>query len=122
VTNPTFPADLAPEQDSKYYGVDHEDVALRTKVDGGYVVSRAKHTRRPRRTFSTGFTSIGEAQRQTLVDFYEAVKGGSVIFDWTDPITGDTIAVRFAEGGLPFKYVGMGPTKLWDVQFKLEEA
>lgn len=120
MANPIFPT-LAKGQDSKHYGVELEDPAMRTQMEGGYVVSRAKHTRRPRRTFKTGFTGIGAADYATLQNFWDTVRGGSVIFDWTDPITNVVWQVRFAEK-LVFKYAGIGNTRLWDVMASFEQA
>lgn len=120
MTNPVFPI-LTKEQDSKYYTVTPEDVAMSSKMDGGYVVSRAKFTREPRLTIKTGYTSIGQADATLLLEFYKAVKGSTIIFDWTDPIGSTVLHVRFS-GQLNFQYVGIGNTKLWDVTFSLEEA
>lgn len=115
------PLEINKSQDSKFYEVSLEDTSMVTKMDGGYVVSRAKHTRKPRRSFKTGFTAILNQDRVTLTTFYESVKGGSVVFDWIDPIEQVTYQVRFTSP-LMFKYVGMGVAQLWDVSFSLEQA
>jgi hypothetical protein len=127
MTNPVFPT-LSTGQDSSKYTRALEDVAMKTTMDGGYVVSRAKHTRAPRRTFTSGFTSIRKADKELLEAFYDTVKGGSVIFDWIDPTTQMgvsptpvTYAVRFT-GEFKWQYRGIGPTELWDVTFTLEQA
>lgn len=120
MSNPVFPT-LAMGQDSKYYAIGQEDVAMKTKMDGGYVVSRAKHTRIPRLTFKTGFTAIGEADRALLTAFYNTVRGGSVIFDWTDPVQNTVYQVRFG-GEIEYKYTGVGGVRLWDVTINLEQA
>ena len=120
MTNPVFPK-MDKEQDSKFYEISLEDVALKTQLDGGYVVSRAKHTRKPRKTFQTGYSSILNADRARLEAFYAQVRGGSVVFDWTDPIDKVVHQVRFADE-MRFQYVGVGVAQLWDVQFKLEQA
>jgi len=119
MSNPAFPT-MNKEQDSRYYEVTPEDKSLKTQMEGGYVVSRARHTRKPRRSFKTGYTGIGPADRQRLLDFYDTVNG-SVIFDWIDPIERAVYQVRFA-GAPTFKYVGIGETKLWDVQLELQQA
>lgn len=121
MTNPVFPTAIGPLQDSKFYTVEMEDVGMKTKMDGGYVVSRARHTRKARRTYTTGFTDLTGTQVLLLTDFYDLVKGSSVVFDWVDPLGGLTIPVRFTDP-LNLKYTGIGPTKRYDVQFKLEEA
>lgn len=120
MSNPVFPT-LTARQDSKFYEMTPEDPALRSEMEGGYVVSRPRHTRKPRRTFKTGFSSITQADYVKLTDFYDTVRGGSMVFDWMDPVTEKVYQVRFA-GAISFKYVGMGPTKLWDVQITLEQA
>ena len=122
MTNPAFPV-LSRGQDSKFYTVTQENPALSTKIEGGYVVSRPKHTRKPRKTFTTGFTGLSTNDRATLQAFYDTVRGGSMVFDWQDPITLNVYQVRFqGEDGLQFKYVGMGNQRLWDVSFSLQQA
>lgn len=121
MANPIFPT-LAKGQDSKYYKVTQENTAMSTKMDGGYVVSRAKHTRKPRKAFVSGFTSILNVDKTKLQDFWETVRGGSVIFDWTDPASKVVFQVRFVGESLEFSYVGKGATQLWDVSFKVEQA
>lgn len=120
MTDPVFPK-MDKEQDSKYYGVELEDPAMKSKMEGGYVVSRARHTRKPRKTFTTGYTGILEPDRERLETFYNLVRGGSVIFDWTDPVQQITYKVRFAEK-IKFRYTGMGVSKLWDVSIILDQA
>lgn len=120
--NPIFPAlPSGKTQDSSKYEVSKKDPAMRAEMEGGYVVSRARTTRRPTRLFKTGFTSITGADKQVLDDFYDLVAGGSVIFDWTDPSSGLVYAVRFT-GSFGFKYAGRGATSLWDCSFELEQA
>lgn len=120
MSNPVFPASL-PKSDSKQFSVETEDVSMKTKMDGGYVVSRAKHTRTPRKTFSTGYSMLNDAHRATLQSFYESVRGGSVIFDWIEPWSDVLYHVRFTEA-LNFKFAGVGNSKFWDVVLKLEQA
>lgn len=123
MTNPVFPTLILARggQDSSQYRVKSENPAMTTEMEGGYVVSRARHTRRPRKTFATGYKQITDADRKTLMAFYESVGGGSVIFDWTDPIDKIVYQVRFV-GELDFQYVGIGATKLWTVQFEVAQA
>jgi len=117
----TFPT-LSKGQDAKYYKVTEEDPASRTDMDGGIVFTRAKFTRRPRQTFTTGFTDISEADRQILRDFWKEVMGGSKSFSWTDPVTGDVWQVRFKKA-IEYTYTGAGGNHRWDVQsIELEEV
>ena len=116
-----FPT-LVEGQDSAQYEVESEDPTIRTEMEGGYVLSRARHTRIPRKTYKTGFTHIGTADKALLDTFYDVtVKGGSSVFNWTDPVTLNVIIVRFV-GKLTFKYVGAGTNKRWNVAITLEQA
>jgi hypothetical protein len=123
MANPVFPTLTLTKggQDSTQFVIKVEDVALKTELEGGYVASRARHTRTPRKTFSTGYKGISDADRQTLLTFYNTVGGGSVIFDWTDPVDAITYQVRFTSE-LEFRYAGVGTTKLWDVAFQVQQA
>jgi hypothetical protein len=123
MTNPVFPTLALPKggQDSTQFAIKVEDVAIKTEMEGGYVVSRARHTRTPRQTFSTGYKGISDADRTTLQNFYNTVGGGSVIFDWANPVDLVTYQVRFASE-LEFRYAGVGVTKLWDVSFQVQQA
>jgi len=117
---PTFPT-LTEGQDSSLYEVSTENPAIRSEMEGGYVVSRARHTRAPRKTYKTGFTNIGTADKALLDSFWFTVKGGSASFDWTDPVTLSVITVRFMND-ITFKYTGAGATKRWNVGITLEQV
>jgi len=121
MSNPVMP--LADLQDSAKYNVQQENTALAPKMEGGYVATRPRHTRRPRKTWSSGFTSLTEAQKTLMQAFFDSVYGGSVIFDWTDPATGAVVAVRFTtDTVLQFTYTGAGAMRRYDTSFKLQEA
>lgn len=117
---PEWPT-LSREQDSQFYEVSLEDPALKTAMEGGYVVSRPKHTRKPRRSFKTGYSGITNADRVLLEAFYDSVRGGSLTFTWRDPVSKTAWIVRFGEK-LGFKYVGVGISQRWDVQISLDQA
>lgn len=108
------PAGMVAKEDSKYRSERQKDPALRHEMDGGYVVTRARYTRPPRKTFTTGFTHISQADKVLLQNFFEARRGGANSFTWDDPVTLVTYTVRFV-GEPEYKYVGMGTTYLWDV-------
>lgn len=117
----TFPT-LSKGQDSRYHKISIEDPAIRSETEGGYVLTRARYTRAPRITFTTGFTSITQADLTTLMNFYIARKGGSDSFSWTNPVTLDVYTVRFKKPIEP-QYKGMGETFLWDVpDIQLEQV
>lgn len=117
----TFP--ILNGRDARYYSVEHENVVMRNKMEGGYVQTRARHTRSARRTFTTGYTQMTEADRQTLEAFWNSVRGGSKMFDWEDPITAEIHQVRFTDKPLKFKYAGVGGKHLWTIgNITLEEV
>jgi len=104
---------LQDKQDSSKLTSEQEDVAERIDVEGGYTITRPKHSRNPRRTFTTGFTELTDAQKGELEAFYQTMKGGSIAFEWTHPTTGVIYSVRFKES-LKFSYVGHGETYRWN--------
>ncbi|MDT4825288.1 hypothetical protein FQZ97_585680 [compost metagenome] len=124
MTRPAFPAEeLSIGVDSSTYTVEQENPALTFEIEGGYTVSRPRHTRRPRKTYAFSMVFLTDEDRVIIQDFWDLVRGGSDIFDWVDPATGNTVAVRFkGQDPLPWKYTGSGLTKRWEVNFKLEQA
>src|SRR4051812_39783284 len=123
MTTPVFPYILSTgeEQDSKKFSVEFEDPAIRSDMEGGYVYSRARFTRQPRRTWTTGYTFIKQQGKVDIQTFWNTVRGGSVIFQWRNPQDGLDYLVRFVGGSLKFNYVGAGTNYRWDVSFSVEE-
>jgi hypothetical protein len=117
---PTLPSGKAP--DSSKYEVSKVDPAMRSEAEGGYTISRARFTRKPRRKFKIAYTFIDNADKQLIDDFYDMVCGGSVIFKWTDPQSSQDYSVRFIGQGLTFSYVGIGGNDAWDCSFELQQA
>lgn len=116
-----FPARLAKLQDSKFFSVEQEDNAIKSETDGGYVNARARSSRRPRKTFTTGYTDIAHADYLIAQQFYDEV-GTWKIFTYVDKTTGVTRRVRF-EKPIKWKYVGAGIAKIWTSEsITLKEA
>lgn len=110
-------ADFPPvgiSQDSSLFSETQQDPALRNEIEGGYVTTRAKYTRTPRKTFKTGFTHITDAQKQTLQAFWDTKKGGSASFTYTHPTLATDFTVRF-KGAPNYIYKGHGTSYAWDV-------
>jgi hypothetical protein len=116
---------LATKEDSAKYGFEQEDNAVKPQMEGGYVLSRPRFTRRPRRTWKTGFTDITNADKLLLEAFYNA-KGTHMSFTYLVPVpdteggSKETVTVRFKEP-LKFTYAGIGATAHWNVEVSLEE-
>ena len=117
--NPIMP--YVTEQDSQYFMESPEDPAMRTDMEGGYEISRARFTRAPRRTYTSGFTRMTQTQKDALDTFYDSVKGGSVVFDWTHPQKNTVMQVRFTKA-MTAKYAGRGGVHYWDIQFEVRTA
>lgn len=119
----TYPV-LTQGEDSKKFSVEFEDVAMGSTMEGGYVATRPRHTRTPRRTFNTGFTDISEADKITYETFIGTVRAGSDSFTWIHPTTAESLTVRFKLGTVPkFNYKGYGGNHRWDItSIALEEV
>jgi len=106
---------LSKDIDASSFSQESENLAVATETDGGYVITRSKFTRRPRRVFMFKHTDISEAERNTLQDFWDARKGGVGAFDWTHPVTLVVYNVRFSpEMKLKFSRSGYGTNHRWD--------
>ena len=53
-------------------------------------------------------------QAPLLLDHWKDVKGRSNIFQWTHPISGEVVNVRYGEMRLKFKRIGFGTLNLWE--------
>jgi phage-related protein len=109
------------KEDSSKFGLDLENVGIRSEMEGGYVLTRPRHTRRPRRTWSTGFTDLSEAQKTTFETFFNE-HGTFKVFTYTVKTSNEVVQVRFAS--VPsFDYKGYGTNYRWDIgSIKLEEV
>jgi hypothetical protein len=125
-----FPAELNARIDAKKFDQTQKNPAMVHEMEGGYVVTRPRYHRRPRRVFSIGFTNLSDDDKQTLEDFWNTVKGSALGFNVTLPITDEVVLVRFTQDtNMSFKYIG--PVLLddgshggrWDVDsLKVEEV
>jgi hypothetical protein len=118
-----FPLDYRSKGwDSAAYQVNSEDPSIKTEMDGGYMVSRPRHTRLPRKTFTIGWKKMLDTDKVILQNFWNVRRGGSNSFTWTDPVEDVGYTVRFKSQGLNFQYAGAGNTKLWDITIELEQV
>ncbi len=84
-------------------------------TEGGYVYTRARHTRRPRRSFMFSFTDISDNDKSTLQTFWDDRQGGSGAFNWTHPVSSTVYNVRFdIEMELEFERAGYGNNHRWN--------
>lgn len=108
------------KEDAQFFDEDIEDVTVRGEVEGGYVVTRPRHTRAPRWKFQTGFSDLSQVDKTSLINFINGKKGGQA-FTWTHPTSGVEYTVRF-EGAPDINYKGIGSNARWDVIVKLEQV
>jgi hypothetical protein len=58
--------------DSKKFKVSSENPSITTPMEGGYTISRPRHTRPPRKTWRMGWECMKDTDYQTLKAFWDA--------------------------------------------------
>lgn len=112
---------LAAKQDSAKFGFEQEDVGIRSEMEGGYVLTRPRHTRNPRRTWKTGFTDLSNTDKETFEAFYNT-NGTHTAFSYDLPVLATTVNVRFRSPPR-YSYKGYGANLRWDIDdIYLEEV
>ena len=96
------------------------DPAIRSISEGGYVTSRARFTRIPRK-WTVKYNWLTQTNKNTVKTFEDARKAGSDSFTWTNPENNTSYTVRFL--GL-IRYAAHPHTNFlfWMVDFILEEV
>lgn len=108
-----FPT-LNNKEDSKKFGFDTEDVGIRSDMEGGYVLTRPRHTRPPRRIFKTGFTGINNTDFNSFMAFWNSYGTYKAFTYIVKTSNNELVNVRF-QAKPNFQYVGVGATYLWDI-------
>ena len=109
-----------PDQSTYYYT--QEDPAIRSEMEGGYVTSRPRFLRNPRKTFYFGYKTLPDADYKLLEQHWIDTQGGSLVFQYVDWHDGRTYDVRYKERWRS-RFVGAGQTRWWDITgIVLEEA
>lgn len=101
-------------EDSKHFGVQQADPAKKSEMDGGYTTTRPRYTRLPRKTWTTGFTDLTDAQKDSFATFWDAMMGGSDSFIYLNPADALDYTVRFT-GQPKIKYMGMASLRRWNI-------
>lgn len=97
------------------------DPTIRSRSEGGYVTTRARFTRIPRK-WTIKYDWVTKANKNTIKTFEDdTVVGGSANFDWLNPENSATYDVRFL--GL-IRYAPHPDTNFlwWIIEFELEEV
>lgn len=100
-------------QDSEQFGFEQEDTGMRTEMEGGYVLTRPRHLRTPRRTWKTGFTNLSDWEKGVIETFYNTY-GTYKSFTYTLPTTTTVVTVRFKQP-MKYDYKGFGKNLRWNI-------
>ncbi len=94
------------------------DPTIRAKSEGGYVKTRARYTRAPKK-FTAIYNYLTSTEKASLETFEDTVGVGADAFTWSDP---DAVShtVRLAEA-IIFTRVTQG-TGRWKAEMTLEEV
>ena len=101
-------------ENSKFFTEAQADPVKRAEIDGGYVITRPRYTRVPRKTWTTGFTDLTAVQKEDFGTFWDAQRGGSDSFVYLNPADAVNYTVRF-KGQPKIKYTGMASLRLWEI-------
>jgi hypothetical protein len=107
----TVPYDWGVQEQSKVE-------AIVAPFEAGYRVRSVRHTRQ-RRRWTIRANAITDSERTTLLNFWTAHKGAEIPFDWVEPETGTTVAVRFFDDSLG---VTLANPAVRQFEFVLEEV
>ena len=94
------------------------DPTIRSRSEGGYVKTRARCTRIPRKWHMV-YDALSKTDKETLEEYEDDQQVGAGSFNWTNPLNSTTYSVRFAG---PVKYTMMGNVNFWTVAIDLEEV
>jgi hypothetical protein len=94
------------------------DPAIRSEMEAGYVISRARFTRMTYK-WHVKLASISTENKNTIFAFEAGTKGGADSFTWYDAAnTAQT--VRFLPTGIVYTPVPNTNYAFWDLEFDLE--
>ena len=97
------------------------DPGMRQETDGGYVITRARYTRKPRKSWKCALTNITGADKIVMDDFWDTTRGTARAFSWVCPTDMLTYNVRF-KASFSMTHRGAGATQFWDCSFELEQV
>lgn len=114
--------------DQKDWEETPEDPGIKSQMDGGYVVSRARYTRAPRHVFKFQMTDMSNTDKLLVQTLWNTVRGSSDIFTFPHPFDGNVYTVRFNKQP-SYKYADFAtlnngnPDHHWNITgIELEEA
>lgn len=106
-------------EDSSLFSKKLVNPAIRKELEGGFVSTRRRYTRTVYE-ITTGFTNISHADHLLFEAFVAAVGGGAGSFTYINPVTSESLTVRFKDTPTA-SYAGLGGVHRWDYKdIKLE--
>jgi phage-related protein len=96
------------------------DPTVRTEIEAGFVASRTRFTRAPRK-WSLRFDMTKTVNKNTIAAFATARGIGGEAFTWYEPVAGELVSVRFQGPPTYIPAESTGNTR-WTVSFVLEEV
>lgn len=109
-----WPSEL-PTCPETQYSESYKDNVIRSDMDAGMQKMRQRYTRQ-QRLLSLSYL-LTDSQLSTFSTFFNNIKGGSLPFNFTDPVGGGAIVVRLTKAVNGPTYV---TKNLWRVQFEAE--
>lgn len=94
------------------------DPAIRSKTEGGYVQTRPRFTRLPKK-WEIKYKAITTTDKDLIETHENTQKAGADKFNWTNPLNSIVYEVRYLE---PIKYKIAIAQGYWDVDFILEQV
>lgn len=105
------------KEDAGRYKPGVKSNAIEKETEDGYVFSRPRSTRKPPQTFKTGFTAVDQNHVDILMAMWEQYDKYRS-FTYSNWVNGKTYTVRFLKEP-EYTYVGMGQTRLYNVDIEL---
>lgn len=105
------------KEDAGLYKLTFKSNAIEKETDDGYIYTRPRSTRKPPRLFGTGFTAVNQVHSDIISEMW-AQYDKHRTFSYYNWIDGKTYTVRFSKEPT-VTYVGMGETRLYNVEVEL---
>lgn len=94
------------------------DPTIRARSEAGYMKTRARCTRVPKKWKVSYFPATGD-DKAAVESLESTVLIGAKQFKWRNHATGTDFWVRLAE---PIKYTPLGSKLLWKIEMSIEEV
>lgn len=105
---------------SQYYDIAYEENVKRNDTSGGYELTRPQFTRKPRKTFKTGFVEMSASDFDIFEKFFEKYQL-SKSFTWFNQASQSNHTVRI-NSAPNVTWRGIGSRALYNVEVELKEV